>query len=172
MWTAVIAVLGTLAGGLATASIQARADRSGRAEERAARREERAAAHQDQQIQAVESLVKALNDHRAAMVRRAELRLEGAAAARIEKARDITRATRSQISVPLASVSVRAPSLAAVAGAAARAAYDLRYVASHDDLEAARVAAGRAVDLLIESAAALFRWPTLAEVPALGEQPD
>ena len=159
MWTAVIAVLGTLAGGLANALAQARSERAARREAHAVRMQERAAHHQDSQVAAVESLVKSLNDHRAAMARRMERALGGAADEEIEALRDLTRATRSEISVPLASVSVRAPALAEVAEAAARASYALRDVVDQAQLDAARVAAGEAVTALIRAAARFFRWP-------------
>jgi hypothetical protein len=159
MWTAVIAVLGTLAGGLANALAQARSERAARREAHAARMQERAATHQDSQVAAVESLVKSLNDHRAAMARRMERVLGGAPDDEIEALRDLTRATRSEISVPLASVSVRAPALAEVAETAARASYALRNVGDQAELDAARVAAGEAVTALIQAAARYFRWP-------------
>lgn len=159
MWTAVIAVLGTLAGGLVSALVQARSERAARREAHAVRVQERAAAHQDSQVAAVESLVKSLNDHRAAMARRMERVLGGAPDGEIEALRDLTRATRSEISVPLASVCVRAPVLAEVAEAAARASYALRDVGDQVQLDAARVAAGEAVTALIRAAARFFRWP-------------
>lgn len=159
MGTAVLAVIGTLAGGLVSALMQARSDRAARHEARAVRIAERAAAHQDSQVDAVESLVRALNDHRAAMVRRMERVLAGAPAAQVDALREATRATRSEISVPLAAVSVRAPALAVAADTAARASYVLRDAHDQAQLEAARLAAGDAVSALIQGAAELFRWP-------------
>lgn len=159
MWTAAIAVIGTLAGGLVSALMQARSERAARREAHAVRIEERAAAHQDSQVDAVEALVRALNDHRAAMVRRMERVLAGAPAEEIEALRDATRATRSQISVPLAAVSVRVPSLAEPAGCAARASYALRDAHDQGELDTARRVAGDAVTALIQAAATLFRWP-------------
>lgn len=167
MWTAVIAVIGTLAGGLASGLIQARADRAARGEERAARQEDRAAAHQDAQVAAVESLVKALNDHRASMVRRMDRSLHYAPQDEVDRLREVTRVTCSQISVPLAAVSVRAPALAKVAEAAAIATYALRDAGSPSGLEAARVAAGQAVTALIQAAAAHFRWPETEPAEAI-----
>ena len=167
MWTAVIAVLGTLAGGLASAQVQARSERAARREARSVRAEDRAAAHQDGQVAAVESLVRSLNDHRASMVRRMERVLAGAPAKEIEVLREATRATRSEISVPLAAVSVRAPVLAEIAEAAARASYALRDAHDQAELDAARIAAGDAVSELIRAAARFFRWPEqLAEAVA------
>jgi hypothetical protein len=159
MWAAVIAVIGTLAGGLVSALVQARSERAARWDAHAVRVQERAAAHQDRQVAAVECLVKSLNDHRAAMARRMERALGGAPDDEIEALRDLTRATRSEISVPLASVCVRAPALAQTAEAAARASYALRDVGDQAELDAARMAAGDAVTALIGAAARFFRWP-------------
>jgi len=161
MWTAAIAVIGTLAGGLASALMQARSERAARREARAVRIEERAAAHQDGQVTAVESLVRALNDHRAAMTRRMERVLAGAPADEIEALREVTRATRSEISVPLAAVSVRAPALAGAADTAARASYALRDAQDQAELDTARLTAGDAVTALIRAAATLFHWPEM-----------
>lgn len=159
MGAAVLAIIGTLAGGLASALMQARSERAARREARAVRIEERAASHQNGQVDAVESLVRALNDHRAAMVRRMERVLAGASAEEIEALREATRATRSEISVPLAAVSVRAPALAGAAEIAARASYALRDAHDQAALDTARLTAGDAVTALIRAAANFFQWP-------------
>lgn len=168
MWTAVIAVLGTLAGGLVSALVQARSEHAARRDARLVRAEDRAAAHQDSQVAAVESLVRALADHRVAMVRRMEQSLAGAGQKQIDALREVTRATRSEISIPLAAVSVRAPMLAGVADAAARATYALRDVGDQDELDAARLAASAAVTALIQAAEAAFHWPEPARPAAAG----
>lgn len=159
MLTAVIAVLGTLAGGLVSGLVQSRSERAARRDARAVRAEERAASHQDSQVAAVESLVRSLNDHRAAMARRMERLLAGAGEDEIEALREVTRATRSEISVPLAAVSVRATALAEAAENAARASYALREAHDQAELDAARIAAGQSVTELIRAAAEFFRWP-------------
>lgn len=118
MLTAVIAVLGTLAGSFITGALQLFAQRAQRAaEELSARRSEG--------LEAVAGLSAALADHRRAMVVREEIRLSGGdwSAARAE-----SHATRSAVTGPLLRVRLLLPELAHAAQHAVQAAYDMRAV--------------------------------------------
>lgn len=116
MLTAVVAVLGTLAGSLLTGALQ-------HFSQRTARRAEDAAARSSEALAAVADLAAALADHRRAMWVREELRLrqEDWAEARAESHR-----TRSALTVPLLRVQLLMPAVADEARTAARATCALR----------------------------------------------
>lgn len=116
MVTAIIAVLGTLAGSLLTGTLQ-------HYSQRAVRRAETEAGRRDKALTAVTDLVARLADHRRAMWVREDLRLrhEDWTDARAESHR-----TRSAITMPLLRVQLLIPELAPAAQDAARATYALR----------------------------------------------
>jgi len=116
MFTAIVAVLGTLAGSLLTGALQ-------HYSQRAARRAEVEAARSSEGLAAVADLAAALADHRRAMWVREELRLrqEDWTEARVESHR-----TRSALTVPLLRVQLLMPAVADAAQTAARATYALR----------------------------------------------
>lgn len=145
MWTSIIAVAGTLLGGIVTSALQTRATRSIRDAERDDRR-------RDAQPAAVTALVAAIGDHRRAMWRREELRLGGANTETLAAARSQSHVTTSAVTAPLVSVSVLAPDLAEVATAAARAAFGIRQAIDADDLSALRQTAIDASDQLVKAA--------------------
>src|SRR5690242_5858143 len=135
MLTALIAVLGTLAGS-AIAHLSQRSQR--RATETRTRR--------DEALTAVADLATALADHRRAMWVREDLRLRGEdwTTARAE-----SHATRSAITAPLLRVQLLLPALAAAGQTATRAAYALRDTDGHAPLAARREAAITACDELV-----------------------
>jgi hypothetical protein len=116
MFTAIVAVLGTLAGSLLTGALQHYSQRS-------TRRAEVEAARRSEGLAAVADLAAALADHRRAMWVREELRLrhEDWTEARAESHR-----TRSALTVPLLRVQLLMPAVADAAQTAARATYALR----------------------------------------------
>jgi hypothetical protein len=116
MFTAIVAVLGTLAGSLLTGALQ-------HYSQRATRRAEAATARSSEGLAAVADLAAALADHRRAMWVREELRLrrEDWTEARAESHR-----TRSALTIPLLRVQLLMPAVADTAQAAARATYALR----------------------------------------------
>jgi hypothetical protein len=142
MWASVIAVIGTLAGGLTTGLLQARVSRT-------ARQDDRAAARWEAQVANSSAMVAALADHRQAIWRCEDLRLNAAAAEEIAEARAAARITRSAITGPMTTLSLLAPELIEPARAAARATYVLRDVPDRATLDtllqAARDANGRLV---------------------------
>ncbi|WP_335981365.1 protein kilB [Streptomyces sp. CA2R106] len=146
MVSAIVAVIGTLAGSVVAYVLQERAGRAARAEARAAdqARERRAA---------LTALVSALADHRRAMWVREDLRLTGDAPEAYAAARAESHATRAAITGPLTLLSILAPELAPVARAAADATYALRGAPDPDALTARRTAAIAAVDRLIAEGA-------------------
>ncbi|MDX3385344.1 protein kilB [Streptomyces niveiscabiei] len=141
MWSSVIAIAGTLLGGLLAGFLQQRGERAARAE----RREEALRV-------ALGELVAALGDHRRALWHREELRLQGASEEARHSARTASHATRSALTAPLVSVSVLAPPLAVTARAAVLAAVNLRDVPDLEALSARREAAIRATDELVAAA--------------------
>ncbi|WP_416973559.1 protein kilB [Streptomyces sp. 4F14] len=141
MWSSVIAVAGTLLGGVLAGFLQQRGERVARAE----RREEALRV-------ALGELVAALGDHRRALWHREELRLQGAPEETRHSARSASHATRSALTAPLVSVSVLSPPLAAPARTAVLAAVDLRGVPDLETLSARREAAIRATDELVAAA--------------------
>ncbi|MFD3643686.1 MULTISPECIES: protein kilB [Streptomyces] len=146
MLTAVIAVLGTLAGSFVTGALQLFAQRAQRAaEELAARRSEG--------LDAVAGLSAALADHRRAMAVREEIRLVGGdwSAARAE-----SHATRSAVTAPLLRVRLVLPELSGAAQHAVQAAYDIRAAGDPAELQEARERALRAVEDLVVAAGAVL----------------
>jgi hypothetical protein len=123
----IIAVAGTLLGGLLTALVQSR---STRADRKAARADRRA----DDLRAALGALVAAIGDHRRTMWHREHLRLTGAPAEAVGTARAASHTTRSAVTAPLVAVSVLEPGLADTARAAATSAFELRGAADLDAL--------------------------------------
>lgn len=146
MTASVIAVLGTLAGGALTGTLD-------RLRARAAAAETRHRA----QLAAVTALVSALADHRRAMWVREDLRLSGAVAEAVETARDRSHETRSAITVPMTTVAITVPALTTPARHAAEAVYAMRNAHSTEALSARRNEALVASDKLTDAAARLFR---------------
>lgn len=149
MLTAIVAVLGTLAGSLLTGTLQ-------HYSQRAARRADAATTRNREGLAAVADLAAALADHRRAMWVREDLRLSGADATACEAARTESHATRSAITAPLTSLSILAPALATVAQDAATATYRLRGAESPRALNAARAAAIAACERLTHEASKTF----------------
>ncbi|WP_055693023.1 hypothetical protein [Streptomyces prasinopilosus] len=116
MTTAIIAVLGTLAGSLLTGALQ-------HYSQQAVRRADTAATRRSEGLAAVADLAAALADHRRAMWVREDLRLrrQDWTEARAESHR-----TRSAVTVPLLRVQLLMPEVAPAAQAAAQATYALR----------------------------------------------
>ncbi|MDT9686394.1 protein kilB [Streptomyces sp. TRM76323] len=142
MLTAIVAVLGTLAGSLLTGTLQ-------HLSQRAQRRAADAAARRVEGLAAVTELATALSNHRRAMWVREGQRLRGED---WSEARAASHATRSAVTAPLLRVSVLLPDLAAVAQAAARATYELRGASGETSLAAAREHAIQKTDAFIEAA--------------------
>lgn len=128
MVTAVVAVLGTLAGSLVTGMLQ-------HFSLRAARRAEAAEAWRREALAAVGDLAAALADHRRAMFLREDIRLRGED---WTEARTESHRTRSAITIPLLSVQLLMPAVAEDARVAVRAVYALR--GAHESGEAGLVA--------------------------------
>ncbi|MEU1122006.1 protein kilB [Streptomyces sp. NPDC005899] len=142
MLTAVLAVLGTLAGSLLTGTLQ-------HLSQRAQRATAEAAARRTQGLAAVTDLATALADHRRTMWIREDLRLRGED---WTDARAASHLTRSAITGPLLRVRILLPALAPTAQAAAAAVYAMRD-ADHDTaLHTAREHAIRTADDLIAAA--------------------
>ncbi|WP_335982456.1 protein kilB [Streptomyces sp. CA2R106] len=146
MVSAIIAVIGTLAGSVVAYVLQERAGRAARAEARAAdqARECRAA---------LTALVSALADHRRAMWVREDLRLTGATPDAYAAARAESHVTRAAITAPLTMLAILAPELAPAARAAADATYALRGAPDPDALSARRTEAIAAANRLITAGA-------------------
>ena len=144
MLTAIVAVIGTLAGVLLTGALQ-------HVTQRAAYRADAAAARGRDGLAAVSELVTALADHRRAMWVREDLRLQGKdwSDARAESHR-----TRSAVTAPLLRVQLLMPAVRDAAQAAARAAYALRgaWESGPTALAARREAAIAASDALVAAA--------------------
>lgn len=142
MLTAIVAVLGTLAGALLTGTLQ-------HISQRAQRTAAEASARRTEGVAAVTALATALADHRRAMWIREDMRIRGEdwSEARVE-----SHVTRSAITAPLLHVSVLLPALAPAAQAAARAAYGLREADGATDLAAARQYAMQKADEPVEAA--------------------
>ncbi|MFB7333769.1 protein kilB [Streptomyces adustus] len=149
MWSSVIAVVGTLLGGVLTGVLQIKSARIAQSAARAEQREEALR-------RALGELVAALGDHRRALWHREVLRLDGldgVGEEGVEAARTASRATRSAVTGPLVAVSVLEQSLAEPARQAALAAFGLRDAADHSDLASRREAAITATDELVAAAA-------------------
>lgn len=143
MLTAIVAVLGTLAGALLTGTLA-------HLTAQAQRRADATAARHREGLAAVTDLVTALADHRRAMWLREDLRLRGEdwAAARTE-----SHATRAAITAPLLRVQLLLPAVASAAQTAVHAVYGLRDVETEDDLAAARERAIICADVVVTTAA-------------------
>ncbi|MFF8618538.1 protein kilB [Streptomyces sp. NPDC015350] len=144
MLTALVAVLGTLAGSVLTGTL---AHLSQQAQRKAAA----ATARQTEGLTALTELAATLADHRRAMWVREDTRLRGEdwSAARTE-----SHATGSAITAPLLRVSILLPALAPAARAAAEATYALRGAADQTTLTAAREHAIAQTDRLVAAAGA------------------
>ncbi|MEU0002127.1 protein kilB [Streptomyces microflavus] len=142
MLTAVVAVVGTLAGSLLTGVLQ-------HFVQRAQRVSAEASARRTEGLDAVAALASALADHRRAMSVRGEIRLSGEdwSAARTE-----SHLTRSAITGPLLRVQLLLPGLAPAAQTAAQAAYAMREAGTAAELQEAREHAIRASDSLVGAA--------------------
>jgi hypothetical protein len=146
LWSNVIAVAGTLAGGALAGVTQVRGARTERAE---TRRE----ARRGEAVAAVTALVAALADHRRAMWLREDLQLSGADT---HAAQATSHETRSAVTAPLVTVRLLAPALADTAKQAAQASYAMRNAPDLDALETLRTAALAASDQLVDEAADVF----------------
>ncbi|MET9097172.1 protein kilB [Streptomyces cyaneofuscatus] len=142
MLTAVVAVVGTLAGSLLTGVLQ-------HFMQRAQRVSAEASARRMQGLDAVAALASALADHRRAMSVREEIRLAGGdwSAARTE-----SHLTRSAITGPLLRVQLLLPVLAPAAQSAAQAAYAMREAGTSAELQEAREHAIESSDALVGAA--------------------
>lgn len=139
MFTAVVAVLGTLAGSLLTGTIQ-------HYTQRATRRAEAAAVRSREVLAAISDLGAALADHRRAMWVREDLRLRGED---WSEARTESHRTRSAITVPLLRVKLLMPEVAPAASAATQATYAMRDTDSQTILAAHRENAIAKIDELV-----------------------
>ncbi|MEU4265602.1 protein kilB [Streptomyces sp. NPDC025273] len=144
MLTAVIAILGTLAGSFLTGILQ-------HVSQRAQRSAAEAAARRADGLLAVTDLAAALADHRRAMWLREDLRLLGED---WTQERAASHLTRSAITGPLMRVRILLPVLAPAAQTAVAAVYALRNAESDTALRAAREHAIRTADDLITAAGA------------------
>ncbi|WP_328565287.1 protein kilB [Streptomyces coelicoflavus] len=140
MVTAIVAVLGTLAGSLLTGVLQHYSQRTARRAQR-----------QDERLTAVANLVAALADHRRAMWTREHLRMQGAD---WEEARAESHRTRSAVTIPLLRLQLLVPALADTAHVAVRATYALRgaWEAGETGLAARREHAIAKTDELVTAA--------------------
>lgn len=145
MGDTIIAVAGTLLGGLLTALLQSRSTRAARRDDRAERRAADLRA-------ALGSLVAAIGDHRRTMWHREHLRLTGAPQHDYDSARAASHTTRSAVTAPLVAVSILEPGLATAARTAAQAAFDMRGAADLDALTTLREHACTATDDLVDAA--------------------
>lgn len=149
LWTSVIAVAGTLAGGLLAGMVQARTAR-------VARRETRDADRRAEALTAVTALLAAIADHRRTRWVREELRHSGADDTAMTQARAATHATRSAITAPLAMVCILLPELVNPAEAAVQAAYAMRDTSDLAALTALRAASVAAEQQLRQAASRVF----------------
>jgi hypothetical protein len=143
--SSLIAVVGTLSGGLLAGVVQGRVARAGR-------RETRCEVRRSEVLAAVTGLVSALADHRRAMWVLEDLRLAGADEQVVGQARATSHVTRSAVTAPLTTVSILAADLAPVATQAAQAAFALHAAPDPSTLADLRAAALQASDRLVEAA--------------------
>lgn len=149
LWTSLVAVTGTLAGGVLTGALHIRTARTDR-------REARRDARQGDVLAAVTALVAALADHRRAMWVLEDVRLAEVDSQAVADAVAAHHVTRSAVTAPLTTVSLLAPTLADPAREAAKATYAMRGAADAGDgavLEARRAVALAASDHLVGAAA-------------------
>ena len=149
MWESVIAVGGTLAGGLVGNFVQLRGAR-------AERRENRGEARRVEALRAVTDLVAALADHRRAMWEYEDAKLTGKPDQVVAESLVAQHGTRSAITVPMTTVAILAPGLADLAREAARSAYAMRDAGDLDVLEVRRAVALAASDRFVAVAAEFF----------------
>lgn len=149
MWDSLIAVGGTLAGGLLAGVLQ---QRGARAERRESRRE----ARRTEALKAVTALAAALADHRRAMWELEDAKLTGKPEQAITGLLIVQHGTRAAINTPATTVAILAPGLAGVAREAARATYGMRNSNDLDELEDRRAEAAAATDLFVRAAAEFF----------------
>ena len=155
VWSSVIAVAGTLLGGVTTGAVQLR---GARAERRENRREDR----RNEVVAAVTVLLAALATHRSKMFALEEWRLSGAPSAVVDAARAASRESRSAVTAPLVTVRLLAPALGETARQAASAAYAMRNAPDMDTLETLRANALAASDLLLDKASEIFSGMAVA----------
>lgn len=149
MWDSLIAVGGTLAGGLVGGWVQLRGAR-------AERRENRRDARRSEALSAVTALAGALADHRRAMWQYEDAKLTGKPEQVVAELLAVQHGTRSAINAPMTTVAILIPVLAELARDAAQATYAMRDAGDLDVLEARRVVAVGASDRLVEIAAEFF----------------
>ncbi|MFJ2186289.1 hypothetical protein ACIOJG_37400 [Streptomyces anulatus] len=160
MLITIIAVVGTLLGGLAGAAT------SGWFALRTASRAEAAAERQQlrrDRLEAVTALATAISDHRRTMWMRGEALLKGAAADRVLELKQESHATRAAVARPLISLRllVPDPAVRTAADAMVTATYALRGAYSDiGTLAQARVHAMDAHDAFVEQAAAYLTTTT------------
>ena len=151
MTEALVAVVGTLAGGLLTGLLQHRTARTGRTAARAEHlRQER--------LDAVTALAVALSDHRRAMwhVRHADL--TAAPADRVRELRDESHRTRSALTSPAVRIRLLIPDAAVrgAAEAAVAATYALREAADIHALQRGRCTARDLHDDFVDIAGSYY----------------
>jgi hypothetical protein len=149
MWDSLIAVGGTLAGGLVGGWVQLRAAR-------AERRENRGDVRRGEALAAVTGLVAALADHRRAMWAHEDAKVSGKPEQVAAEQLAAHHLTRSAINSPMTMVAILTPALAGPAREAAQAAYAMRNSGDLDVLEARRAVALAASDRFVEAAAEFF----------------
>jgi hypothetical protein len=148
VWTSLVAVLGTLAGGGLTAAVQGKLARDNRRE-----------ARRTDALTAVTRLAAALADHRRAMWVVEDLRLSGAPEQALDDAQTKRHDTRAAVEVPLHTVVILVPALARSAEEATEATFAMRSAADRDALDALRQAAKDAHGRFVAAARAVFADP-------------
>jgi hypothetical protein len=149
LWTSLVAVFGTLAGGVLAGATQGRVARI-------ERRDNRAEARRADALAAVTALVTALADHRRTMWSLGELRLSGADDQAVTEAQQASHRTRSAVTTPLVTVRILTPELGTLATQATEATFAMRNPADSDTLQERRAAARRASDDLVDAASEFF----------------
>lgn len=149
MWDSLVAVGGTLAGGLVASVTQLRGAR-------AERRENRREARRSEALSAVTALAGALADHRRAMWQCEDAKLTGKPAQVVAELETVQHGTRSAINAPMTTVAILTPTLAGPAREAVQATYAMRDAGALDVLEARRAVALAAADRFVEAAAEFF----------------
>lgn len=145
VWTSLVAVLGTLAGGGLTAMVQGRLARANRRE-----------ARRTDALTAVAQLAAALANHRRAMWVLEDRRLSEAPEQAVEEARSISHDTRAGIEIPLHTVAILVPSLAQTAEEAKQATFAMRNAEDRDALNTLRQAAKDTHGLFVAAARVAF----------------
>jgi type II secretory pathway pseudopilin PulG len=145
VWTSLVAVVGTLAGGVLSAMVQGVLARANRREARRA-----------DALAAVAQLAAALANHRRAMWVLEDRRLTAAPAPAVDEAQTITHDTRAAIEIPLHTVSILVPALAQPAEEATRATFAMRNAVDSDVLETLRQAAKDAHGRFVAAAREVF----------------